>query len=145
MYITEIYCHRWKISSNQLLSNIFSKNVNFTKFLQKRVTVNFRNFHTVTVWSLWCAQQCGKYSNFLFRESDDFTNKYTNSLFDEKNFGREWILRFPHCDVEITEIYPRTFVTKISWKQHVYTMSSPKQEMISQNVFWWERISRFNL
>ena len=36
-----------KNSSNQLLSNFFSKIVTFTKFLRKSVRVNFHNFHTV--------------------------------------------------------------------------------------------------
>ena len=35
------------ISSNQLCKNFFSKNVAFTNFCQKRVRVNFCNFHNV--------------------------------------------------------------------------------------------------
>ena len=35
-------------SSNQLFSDFFSKSVTFTKFCQKRVRANIRDFHTVT-------------------------------------------------------------------------------------------------
>ena len=44
--------HQKNISSNQLFSNFFSKNVAFTKFLPKNVRKNFCNFHSVffTVW-----------------------------------------------------------------------------------------------
>ena len=38
------------ITSNQLFSKLFSKTVTFTKFCQKCVRGNFRNFHTVRVW-----------------------------------------------------------------------------------------------
>ena len=45
--ISEIYSQRKNISSNHLFSNSFSKHVAFTKFYQKCVRVNFRNYHTM--------------------------------------------------------------------------------------------------
>ena len=39
--------HQKKISSNQLFSNFFSKDIAFMKVLQKNVRVNFCNCHTV--------------------------------------------------------------------------------------------------
>ena len=41
---TEIYPHRKKISSNQLFSNLFSKNVTFTKFFPKKSESKFPEF-----------------------------------------------------------------------------------------------------
>ena len=53
----KIYSHLENISSNQLFSDFFCKNIAYTKFLQKRCESKFLNFHTVngrnfchTVW-----------------------------------------------------------------------------------------------
>ena len=45
----EKWQHQKNISSNQLFSKLFSKTVSFTKFCQKCVITNLRNFHT----ALW--------------------------------------------------------------------------------------------
>ena len=51
MEIAEIHSYRKNISSNHLFRSFFGKNVRFTftKFCQKRVSVNFRKFHSVRV------------------------------------------------------------------------------------------------
>ena len=64
--ITEIYSHRNRISSNHLFSNFSSKNVTITKFLPKKVRVNFRNFHTL-LWYFSTTLWCLNYGNLLSR------------------------------------------------------------------------------
>ena len=114
----KIYCHPRKISSNRLFSIFFSKNVSFTKFFQKYVTVNFRNFHTVyylfTVWKLRKFTLTHFWQKF--RETNVFTIEITKELFSrEKNSLRENFAFF-HT---VAWLFHKTYVKSTSSKTNV--------------------------
>ena len=73
----KIYCHQKNISSNQLFSNFFSKNVAFTKFLPKMSESEIP----------WFRNKCLDFTEFLRQIGD--SSKFT---------------QFPHCVPKIINI-----------------------------------------
>ena len=121
-----IHSQQRNISSNQLFSYFFSKNVAFTKFLPKKLSVCTCGSKSLTVWKLrnftaTIFSQKFRKSNFLLKNS-------TLNWFDEKNcmavnfsFFHTVFLELPHCAHCVTEILSHnSFMTKISWNQRFY-------------------------
>ena len=79
------------ISSNQLFSIFYSKNITFTKFLPKM------REREITVTLFWQK----------IRENNVFSKKILKSWFDEIFMGDNKFFIFPHCAI--------AFFAKISW------------------------------
>ena len=109
--ITEIYSHRNRISSNHLFSNFSSKNVTSTKFLPKKVRVNFRNFHKLNVMVLFHHTVVWKLQKFTFtlfwqkfRENNAFAKQVTKELISRKDFGESKFFIFSPCAYRISQL-----------------------------------------
>ena len=106
----------WKNAKFTLTQN-FSRQINYLvillvksllsrNFCQKRVRVNFRNFHTVL------CKLCQTRGFSLTKIS--WKGRY-ESCFHEIFFGEGTV-----ASGVISEIYSHSFLAKISWKQHFY-------------------------
>ena len=143
----KIYSHQKNISSNQLFSKFFSKNVAFTKFVPKKCESKFSFLPhcTATLWSL--RNFCITWE--LFREINFIINYLLKKLFSRKCFKKSWYKNFVNSTVCCINPFLEFFRAKKGKLQNTqfytfFRQTNPKDICITQfHEFFHEGTSSF--